>query len=191
VLEAVYPGSVVAGYLSVAHGSHVRSKCGGAGAMRVGHRINMCNASVADSDWLRPVNDAYGSAMGCLEKLHPGGEAAGLVFVEVVGGDRAKPGRHSIGNRACVMIARAGSEEKTALFEARLKWNKPGLFCGKTLPAGVHASGNDLYVFDKPDKVSSTRIRKVMKELSGEARKRHHLQSLVEEGLLSDLCTRP
>jgi nicotinic acid mononucleotide adenylyltransferase len=186
VLEAVYPGSVVAGYLAVAHGSHVRSKCGGAGAIKAGHRINMCNAGAAGADWIRPVNACYGSAMGCLETLYRGGEAAGLIFVEVVGGDRAKPGKHSIGKRACVMIERSGSEEKRALFEARLKWNKAGLFCDKTLPPGVHASGNDLYVFDKPDKVSSTRIRQLMKELNGEARKRHHLQPLVEEGLLHE-----
>ncbi len=187
VLEALYPGSVAAGHLAVAHGSHVRAKCGGAAAMKHGHRINMCNAAIAGSEWLKPTNVCYGSAMGCLEKLYRGEAAAGLTLVEVVGGDRAKPGKHSTNQRACVIVARAGSEDKQAEFEKRLKWDKPGLFCGKTPPPGVHASGNDLYVFDKPDTVSSTRIREVLKRIDGVGRKRPHLQPLVEEGLLHEV----
>ncbi len=185
-LESIFPGSVVAGHLALAHGSHVRSKCGAQGAMTKGHRLAMCSLAVAGSDWLKASNQCFASALCCLETIY--GRDDSLILVDVVGGDRAKPSRRTTGKRASVLVARAGSEEKKAEFEKRIQTDEKsrhGLFHGKPAPPGVLISGSDLFITEKADRVSSTRIRQVMCGLFEARDKRAALDVLVEENVLA------
>lgn len=185
-LRALFgPECVVGCYLAVAHASHVRGKCGKEGAMTKDHRLAM--AAIACEEFgLNKTDKCFGSSGALLESMYRFDK--NVIMVNVVGGDRAKPGKRGIGNRCNIMIGRKGSGHKKSEFIGRTAQKRQGIFSGlNSATPNVILDGNDMYI-DVEDDVSSTEVRKVLKSMERSGAPREGLgalQKLVDNEVLS------
>lgn len=188
-LKALFGDNCIVGcYLAVAHGSHVRGKCGQEASMTNQHRLAMA-AIACDEFGLNKADKCFASSLALLESLYKSNKD--VVLVNVVGGDRAKPNKRGTNNKCNIMIGRKGSGHKKLEFADRIKHNKghsDGIFKGLAPPSpNVMLDGNDMFI-DVEDDVSSTAVRRALKAMESHGAPHEGLgalQELVDKGILS------